>query len=96
MDSMARSQVRLATPDKTQGFTMAPVPYVTSTTCTLTVPNGKMKESSWLADCKAGYGRISGWEKIKFIKKIGGCTKCSSFKHGRQTVSANKNAETNS
>ena len=40
-----------------------------------------MKQSSWLADCKAGYGMMSGWEQIQFLKKIGGCTKCSSWKH---------------
>ena len=43
--------------------------------------SGHMKESSWLADCKTGYATMSIWEKIKVLKKLGGCTECTSWKH---------------
>ena len=37
----------------------------------VTRPDRQIKESSWLADYKSGYGRMSALEKFKVLRKLG-------------------------
>ena len=40
--------------------------------------NRQKMELLWLADCKAVYGTKSTCEQVKILKRVGGCTRCTS------------------